>query len=181
VRLAGRVRTEPEALELFACSLAATDRVALEATGNALAIARIIEPYVDRVLPANRKAVKGVTQAAKTDKIDARTLPQPLAGGFLPEVWIVDEPTRMLRRRVAGRARLLMQLHNPGPDQLVYVSATAPPFEMPTGEYAYETPPGTYRITSQYLPHTSPRPRRWRRPPRTAAFSDSSGGTIPVA
>src|SRR5213592_1631238 len=68
VRLAGRVKTEPEALELFAQSLAATDRVALEATGNALAIARIIEPYVDRVVLANPKAVKGATQTAKTDK-----------------------------------------------------------------------------------------------------------------
>src|ERR671931_733487 len=46
VRLVGRVKTEPEALELFARSLAATDWVALEATGNALAIARIIEPHV---------------------------------------------------------------------------------------------------------------------------------------
>jgi transposase len=109
VRLAGRVRTEPEALELFARSLAASDRVALEATGNGLAIARIIEPHVDRVLLANPKAVKGATQTAKTDKIDARTLAQLLAGGFLPEVWIVDEPTRMLRRRVARRAQLVRQ------------------------------------------------------------------------
>ena len=109
VRLAGRVKTEPEALELFARSLAASDRVALEASGNGLAIARIIEPHVDRVLLANPKAVKGVTQTAKTDKIDARTFAQLLAGGFLPEVWIVDEPTRMLRRRVARRAQLVRQ------------------------------------------------------------------------
>jgi Transposase len=109
VRLVGRVKTEPEALELFARSLAASDRVALEASGNGLAIARIIEPHVDRVLLANPKAVKGVTQTAKTDKIDARTLAQLLAGGFLPEVWIVDEPTRMLRRRVARRAQLVRQ------------------------------------------------------------------------
>jgi len=109
VRLAGRVRTEPEALELFARSLAASDRVALEATGNGLAIARIIEPHVDRVLLANPKAVKGATQTAKTDKVDARALAQLLAGGFLPEVWIVDETTRMLRRRVARRAQLVRQ------------------------------------------------------------------------
>jgi transposase len=109
VRLAGRVKTEPEALELFAQSLAATDQVALEATGNALAIARIIEPYVDRVVLANPKAVKGATQTAKTDKIDARTLAQLLAGGFLPEVWIIDEETRVLRRRVARRAQLVKQ------------------------------------------------------------------------
>jgi mannose-6-phosphate isomerase-like protein (cupin superfamily) len=29
-------------------------------------------------------------------------------------------------------------IRNPGPDQLVYISATSPPFEMPTGEFAYK-------------------------------------------
>lgn len=29
-------------------------------------------------------------------------------------------------------------IHNPGPDDLDYVSAASPPFEMPTGEFAYE-------------------------------------------
>jgi transposase len=48
VRRARRVETTPAALELFAQSLAADDQVALEATGNALAIARIIEPHVGR-------------------------------------------------------------------------------------------------------------------------------------
>jgi transposase len=49
VRLAGRVQTEPETLALFAESLGVDDQVALEATGNALGIARIIEPHVGRV------------------------------------------------------------------------------------------------------------------------------------
>src|SRR4051794_16241358 len=85
VRPAGRVQTEPAALELFAQSLSGDDQVALEATGNALEIARIIEPHVGRVVLANPKAVKGITRAgAKTDKIDARTLAKLLAGGFLP-------------------------------------------------------------------------------------------------
>ena len=35
VRLAGRIETTPEALEVFAARLAATDVVALEVTGNA--------------------------------------------------------------------------------------------------------------------------------------------------
>ncbi|MDP9257843.1 MAG: IS110 family transposase [Actinomycetota bacterium] len=110
VRLAGRVKTEPEALALFAQSLAGDDQVALEATGNALGIARIIEPHVGRVVLANPKAVKGITQAgAKTDKIDARTLAKLLAGGFLPEVWPPDEQTRILRRRVSARAQLVRQ------------------------------------------------------------------------
>jgi transposase len=42
----GRVLTTPAALELFAASLAPADRVALEATGNAAEIARIIRPHV---------------------------------------------------------------------------------------------------------------------------------------
>ena len=44
LRSAGRIETKPEALELFAQSLDRHDHVALEVTGNAWAIARIIEP-----------------------------------------------------------------------------------------------------------------------------------------
>ena len=109
VRLAGRVETKPSALELFAGSLGADDQVVLEATGNALAIARVIEPHVARVVLANPKAVKGATQTAKTDKLDARTLAQLLAAGFLPEVWTPDERTRALRRRISRRAQLVRQ------------------------------------------------------------------------
>jgi len=110
VRLAGRVQTEPAALALFAQSLAADDQVVLEATGNALGIARMIEPHVGRVVLANPKAVKGITRAgAKTDKIDARTLAKLLAGGFLPAVWLPDEQTRILRRRISARAQLVRQ------------------------------------------------------------------------
>src|SRR6266480_2181983 len=109
VRRAGRVETTPATLELFAQSLATDDQVVLEATGNALAIARIIEPYVDRVVLANPKAVKNATQTAKTDKLDARTLAKLLAVGFLPEVWTPDERTRVLRRRISRRAQLVRQ------------------------------------------------------------------------
>lgn len=109
VRRAGRVETTPATLELFAHSLGGDDQVVLEATGNALAIARIIEPHVNRVVLANPKAVKNTTQSAKTDKLDARTLAKLLAAGFLPEVWTPDEQTRVLRRRIARRAQLVRQ------------------------------------------------------------------------
>src|SRR4029450_6201214 len=110
VRLAGRVPTEPAALLLFAQSLGGDDEVALEGTGNALGIGGVIEPPVGRVVLATPKAVKGITRAgAKTDKIDARTLAKLLAGGFLPVVWLPDEQTRVLRRRISARARLVRQ------------------------------------------------------------------------
>jgi len=110
VRLAGRVRTDPDQLELFARSLAHDDEVILEATANALPIARIIEPHVARVVLANPKAARALTQAsAKTDKLDARALARLAAGGLVPDVWIVDEKTRVLRRRITRRAQLVKQ------------------------------------------------------------------------
>lgn len=60
-RSAGRVNTSPAELELFAQSLAPTDRVVLEATGNALAIARILEPHVAEVLLAHAKHVRAIS------------------------------------------------------------------------------------------------------------------------
>ena len=50
VRSAGRVETKSEDLELFAQGLGPDDRVALEVTGNAWEIARIVEPHVARVV-----------------------------------------------------------------------------------------------------------------------------------
>ncbi|RDI73195.1 Transposase [Gaiella occulta] len=110
VRSAPRVKTDPETLELFAASLGADDQVTLEATGNALAIARIIEPHVGRVVLADPRAVRGsASSALKTDKVDARILARLLAGGLVPEVWLPDERTRRLRRLVSRRAQLVRQ------------------------------------------------------------------------
>ena len=50
VRSAGRIETKPEEIELFAQSLGVEDRVALEVTGNAWEIKRLIESHVARVL-----------------------------------------------------------------------------------------------------------------------------------
>jgi transposase len=49
-RSAGRVKTTPEALEVFASSLGPEDWVAMEVSGNAAEIARIIESHVGRVV-----------------------------------------------------------------------------------------------------------------------------------
>ena len=108
LRLAGRVKTKPEELELFAQSLAADDQVALEASGPALAIARILETYVGRVVVANTRKLRAIAESkVKTDKLDARTLCELLAAGYLPAVWSPDEFTRALRRRLQRRAKLV--------------------------------------------------------------------------
>jgi transposase len=110
VRSAGRIKTTRADLELFARSLAPDDQVALEASGPALRIARIIEPHVGRVVIANPRRLRAIAEAkVKTDKVDARTLCELLAAGFLPAVFAPDEQTRALRRRLARRAALVRQ------------------------------------------------------------------------
>jgi transposase len=110
VRQAGRLRTRRAELELFARSLGRDDQVALESTGGAEAIARILRPHVARVVVVNTKKLKAISEAkAKTDRLDARRLAELLASGYLAEVWCPDERTRALRRWVARRAQLVRQ------------------------------------------------------------------------
>jgi transposase len=104
---AGRIQTRPEALELFAQSLDPRDWVALEVTGNAWAIARIIEPHVARVIVVSPSDT-GIRQArAKTDRLDARALARLLWAGQLDGVWTPDERIRAMRRRLARRSQLV--------------------------------------------------------------------------
>jgi transposase len=108
LRLAGRVKATPKDLELFAQSLAPDDQVALEASEPAGAIARILEPHVGRVLIANTRKLRAIAESkVKTDELDARTLCELLAAGFLPSVWAPDEFTRALRRWLQRRAKLV--------------------------------------------------------------------------
>jgi transposase len=107
VRSAGRIAARREALELFAQSLDPCDWVALEVTGNAWEIARILEPHVARVIVVSPNDT-GIRQArAKTDRLDARTLAKLLWAGELDGVWTPDERIRAMRRRLARRAQLV--------------------------------------------------------------------------
>jgi transposase len=107
VRSAGRIETTPATLELFAQSLCSADRVVLEVTGNAWEIARILEPHVGQVLVVH-PGDTGIRQArAKTDRLDARALAKLLAAGSLDGLWMPDEATRALRRRLARRSQLV--------------------------------------------------------------------------
>jgi transposase len=106
-RSVGRIATTPEALELFASSLAPTDRVALEVTGNAGEIARILRPHVGAVVVVSPHDT-GISRArAKTDRLDARALAKLLAAGELDAVWMPDEWTRAMRRRLARRSQIV--------------------------------------------------------------------------
>jgi transposase len=110
VRSGGRVPTSPEGLRVLANSLGPEDHVALEATGNALAIARTLEPHAGRVVVAARNELRAISEAkVKTDRRDARMLARLLAAGLLHGCWLPDEPTRALRRRLARRAQLVRQ------------------------------------------------------------------------
>ncbi len=110
LRSAGRVASTPAELALLAASLQADDVVALETTGNALAIARILEGHVARVVVASAKELHAISDAkAKTDRRDARTLARLLAAGMLEGTWLPDEATRALRRRLQRREQLVRQ------------------------------------------------------------------------
>jgi transposase len=74
VRSAGRVEMAPEGIEALAASLEPSDRVAMEVSGGAWEVARILEPHVERVVVVSPDDT-GIAQArTKTDRLDARKL-----------------------------------------------------------------------------------------------------------
>ena len=114
LRPAGRVDMTKAGLEGFGRTLSKQDEVVVEATGNAMAVVRALEPHVARVIVANSVQVKAIAHAhVKTDKIDAGVLASLRAANFLPEVGTrgtgstsVGRPTRTLSCElvlVAGR------------------------------------------------------------------------------
>jgi transposase len=107
----GRVDMRRDRLEAFARStLTRDDHVVVEATGNAAAVVEVLAPHVGRVVVANPKQVRLIADAkVKTDRIDAAVLARLYASGFLPEVWVADERTQAIRRRVTRRTQLVRQ------------------------------------------------------------------------
>ena len=107
VRSGGRVPSTPEGLRALAESLLATDRVALEVTASCWEVARILEPYVERVVVVSPDGTGISSARAKTDKLDARALAVLCWKGELDAVWMPDERCRILRRRLARRQQLV--------------------------------------------------------------------------
>jgi transposase len=104
----GRIGVRPEDLRVWATSLRGDDEIALEATTNS--DATMLRPLVRRVVVSNPRKTRAIAEAkVKTDKVDARILAQLLAADFLPETWVADDRTRMLRRLVMRRTHLVKQ------------------------------------------------------------------------
>ncbi len=82
--------------------------VAVEATTNTWPVAAIpLQPLVHKVVVSNPLRTKAIASAKiKTDKVDALVLAQLLRTDYLPEVWIPDSHTRLMRQRSTERAML---------------------------------------------------------------------------
>lgn len=104
----GRVDMTRTALEGLGKTLSATDEVVIEATGNCMAVSRVLSPFARRIVIANPLQVKAIAQAhVKTDKIDAGTLANLYAAGYLPEIWTPDAATERMRRLAARRYQVV--------------------------------------------------------------------------
>ena len=108
LRQRGRLDLVRHKILEFARTLDPDDEVVLGATGNTMAIVRLLKPHVGKVIIANPLQVRIIADAkVKTDRIDAAVLARLHAAGYLPEVWQPDEATERLRRLVARRAGIV--------------------------------------------------------------------------
>jgi len=105
----GRIASTPEAIREFAADLGSEDEVVLDASGSVMAIARILrESNAVRVVVSDAAQTRAISHArVKSDRFDAAMLARLLSSGMLSEVWVPDEATLALRRRVARRAALI--------------------------------------------------------------------------
>jgi transposase len=68
----------------------------------------VLSPLVAPVVIANPLQVKAIAHAhVKTDKVDAGTLANLIAAGYLPEIWAPDARANRLRRLVARRYQIV--------------------------------------------------------------------------
>lgn len=98
-----------QALEDFARKHFSTEHTiaAVEATTNTWPVAAILQPLTLKVVVSNPLRTKAIACAKiKTDKVDALALANLVRAGYLPEVWIPDQATRLMRQRSTERAML---------------------------------------------------------------------------
>lgn len=89
-------------------NLRPNDWVVIESTGNAWHVYDLLEKQVEVVKVANPLMVKLIVAApVKTDGRDVLHLAKLLAIGWLPEVWVPNQPVRDLRALIAHRSTLI--------------------------------------------------------------------------
>ena len=87
-----------------------SDKVVLEATGDAWQYFDLLQPLVAEVSVANPSKVKLIAQTkVKTDTRDALALARLLAADLVPSVWVPPLEVRELRSLVSHRHRLVGQ------------------------------------------------------------------------
>ncbi|MGY4281653.1 hypothetical protein ACVWXO_000873 [Bradyrhizobium sp. LM2.7] len=84
LRHAGRIDMTRTALEGFSKTLLASDEVVVEATGNSMAVSRVLAPFVARVIIANPLQVKGDRPGSRQDRQDRCRHARQSAGGWVP-------------------------------------------------------------------------------------------------
>ena len=104
-----RFATTRENILSLAAELTEHDTIALEVTTNAISIARLIRQNSPaKLILSNPIKTKLIAHAkVKTDKIDAKVLPELSRVGYLPEVWLPDEDTESLRQFFSDRRSLV--------------------------------------------------------------------------
>ncbi len=95
----GDVPTSRAKLQLFAESLDPTDQIALESTGPAMEIARILELHVARVVVATALDVRAISHAGGSP---IASMPAPWLGFWRPTCWRRSGCPTPLPRRYAG-------------------------------------------------------------------------------
>jgi transposase len=85
-------------------------QVAVEACGFWPAFREVVEPEVERLVPAHPQRVKAIASAKlKNDRVDSETLAHLLRCDLLPESWKADRETQARRQQVRLRATLVRQ------------------------------------------------------------------------
>lgn len=93
------ISADPASILNLAYSLSPSDKVALESTTHAFPIANLLRKNGASVMVSNPMKTKIIAESKiKTDKVDALTLANLLASGYLPWVWEPDEKTAELRK-----------------------------------------------------------------------------------
>ena len=115
LRNLGRVEMTRTALEGLGGKLLPTDEAVIEATGNCMAVSRVLSTFVRRVVIANPLQVKAIAHArVKTDKVDAGTLASLFADLFDMQDEIVARLAGALNTElVAAEARRAEKVPNP--------------------------------------------------------------------